>query len=205
MQPSARSETAGPTVQVPVVKAGNALPPLPPQQPLDAGLWAPDEAERQLAAELDKVLMTKPVQRAPTAVANPVGGDAGPASGDAGAASGDAGPASGDDDSGASQDTAFVSRRIDQARGHTNDDGFDWHKPEDGTAAPEAGQPASPASLQWMAKARSDRRQRIGRNAMGWTVTLITGGIILGGAAYVLAGWRPDIAALLAAGQKLLS
>ena len=191
MQPSARSETAGPTVKVPAAKAGNAVPPLPPQQPLDAGLWAPDEAERQLAAELDKVLMTKPVQRAPTAVANPVGGDAG--------------PASGDDDSGASQDTAFVSRRIDQARGHTNDDGFDWHKPEDGTAAPEAGQPASPASLQWMAKARSDRRRRIGRNAMGWTVTLITGGIILGGAAYVLAGWRPDIAALLAAGQKLFS
>ena len=191
MQPSARSETAGPTVKVPAAKAGNAVPPLPPQQPLDAGLWAPDEAERQLAAELDKVLMTKPVQRAPTAVANPVGGDAG--------------PASGDDDSGASQDTAFVSRRIDQARGHTNDDGFDWHKPEDGTAAPEAGQPASPASLQWMAKARRDRRRRIGRNAMGWTVTLITGGIILGGAAYVLAGWRPDIAALLAAGQKLFS
>ena len=84
-------------------------------------------------------------------------------------------------------------------------DDFEWQQ-HDVNGAPDPSQSGGQAaSLRWIAKARSDKRRRLVRNAAGWAVSLFVGGIILGGAAYILTGWKPDISALLALSQLIHS
>lgn len=129
------------------------------EAPDEGGIWSPDETERSLAAELEKVLMHKPVIR-PITVQAPA-------------------TPSGD--------------------GDNDDAGFEWQQ------ASEAGVESDPiefsgpaASLKWVASARSDRRRRMMRNAAGWAVSVIVGTAIVGGAAFALTGWKPDLTGFVA-------
>ena len=84
--------------------------------------------------------------------------------------------------------------------------GFDWQQHDDDASMPDVVRTmGSAASLQWIAKARSERRRRAARNAAGWLATMVVGGLILGGAAFLLTGWRPDFAALVAMAQRAAS
>jgi hypothetical protein len=76
--------------------------------------------------------------------------------------------------------------------------GFAW-QPEAGKAVEDAGEDADipsdlrqgavPAStVAWLAKARSDRRSARAHRAGAWLVTLLVGGTIIAGAAYLLNG-----------------
>jgi hypothetical protein len=178
-----------------------AAPPLLAVEAADAGDWIPDDAERQLAAELEKILALKPVQHAERV--EPV-----------------TGPIAGDDDAG--DDVAYADidarstplqtaqRRLSGPLNFPNseetEEGFEWQPPSGNGAHPETPSSADQTvSMQWVTKARSDRRHRAVRNAFGWVVTLIIGGAVLGGAAYLLMGWKPDIPSLLQIGQKFLS
>lgn len=145
----------------------------------DTGIWSADENERELAAALEKVLALKPVARIPNAVFVRGSKDA-------------------------NHNDEF-QRPIGEDPADSDDDqnlGFSWQQhAEDGEPAPGAAR--NDTSLQWLNKARSDRRRRMARNVMGWTISLAAGVGMLLGAAYFLIGWRPDFAGLMAATQKL--
>lgn len=166
-------------------------PPLLAAEPADARDWIPDDAERQLAAELEKILALKPVHRAE--LVDPITGKDGTSEDDA-----------------HSTHLQTAQRRLTEAvnspSGEDPEDGFEWQPPSGNGAHPETSSLTDQtASMQWVAKARLERRRRAMRNAFGWAATLMIGGAILSGAAYFLMGWKPDIPSLLQIGQKFLS
>lgn len=157
-------------------------PPVPPMPDFGSGIWSPDTAERELAAELEQILKIKPVLHPPAKPANDSGGT------DADRHAEGAGHLlSGD----AMNDTS---------------EGFEWQQhDQNGEPADTASSNSPAASLQWISKARADKRRRMMRNTAGWAVSLVVGGVILGGAAYFLTGWKPDFTGLLAISQALHS
>jgi hypothetical protein len=166
---------------------GIAPPPIPTSEAPSAEFWAPDDAERQLAAELEKILAHKPVQRAVLVEPNP-------------------------DDVNETRSSHLQSAHrtlteaLDMASNNAADDGFDWQTPESEASRSNQTQSGDQTvSLQWVAKARSDQRRGAMRNAFGWVATVVIGGAVLGGAAYLLMGWKPDFAGMLQIGQKLVS
>jgi hypothetical protein len=168
--------------------AGGTAPlPLSAVEPASAEFWAPDDAERQLAAELERILAHKPVQRAILVEPNP-------------------------DDLNEPRSSHLqtahrtLTEALDMASNNASDDGFEWQTPEsDATRGKPTQSGDQTVSLQWVAKARSDQRRSAMRNAFGWVATVVIGGAVLGGAAYLLIGWKPDIAGLMQIGQKLVS
>lgn len=164
------------------LSAETSPPPLPASEKLESGFWSPDSQERALAAELEKILKHKPVQRISMVSADrnllQNAGD----------------------------DSEAADMVIDPLE-DTNGD-FDWQAHEHTTVTSDAGSALdepmrSEASLNWVKKASRERRRRMARNALGWSTTLVIGGIIAGCAAYLLTGWQPDLPALLAVGQKI--
>ncbi len=163
--------------------SGTAPQKLAPVEPVDDGFWAPDDAERHLAEELEKILANKPVQRAAPVESNL-------------------------DDAGELRDTHLQNsqRTVSEALDSASGDGFEWQTPDGaGTRDTPAASGDQTVAMQWVAKARSDQRHRALRNAFGWIATLVIAGAVVGGAAYLLTGWKPDIAGLLQIGQELVS
>lgn len=57
----------------------------------------------------------------------------------------------------------------------------------------------------WLQKARRDQRRQKLRNFAGWMVTMAVGAVFVGGAAWLLAGWTPDIDRLVGLFSGVLS
>ena len=147
----------------------------------DPGIWGADDHERELAAELEKVLRLKPVARLPDAMF--VRGNS--------------------DDDHIEDEQLDTGKSSDDRDGDENL-GFSWQQTSaDSDPAPELAR--NDASLQWVNKARSDRRRRLARTIMAWATALSTGLGIVAGAAYLLLGWQPDFSALWATLQPLWS
>lgn len=135
----------------------------PPSHLDEASIWSPDETERTLAAELEKVLMHKPVIRP---LALPSVSDTEP---------------------------------VHDPSSDGEDAGFEWQEAGGPNVQSDPIEFSGPAaSLKWVANARSDKRRRMLRNAGGWVVTVLVGTAILGGAAFALTGWKPDLTGLVA-------
>ncbi len=170
------------------LKNGSSPPPLPsdaalrtPPDPEAAPVVERSESlreivsptERDLAAELDKILMHKPVVHAA------------------------AQPAEERDAMGWLNKDAHLADSTEADR----EDGasFEWQQ-HDKDGAPVEEQPSDrpEASLQWIANARPERRRRIARYVMGWGALLFVGSLVMAGAAYALTGWTPSLSGILA-------
>ncbi len=164
---------------------GEALtPPSIPQ--FDAGVCGPDDAVRALAAELEKILAQKPSHR----------------------------PAPIDQNRRDPKEPGYdpsdeahrsLARALEAAASRNYEAGFEWHNTIAGDTGSQPDDTGAAASMLWVAKARRDKRRRRMRNVLGWIATLVIGASIVGGAAYALTGWLPDVAGLLAFGQKMLN
>lgn len=147
-----------------------------------ASLFSADDAERQLAEELEKVLKLRPVLR--TIHLEPAPEELGKTA----------------------NKTPLTSAALSEALAAAAemDDGFEWQTRDSAPQQPAdaAQQKEEDLSLQWVAKARADRRRRAVKNAIGWLATLVVGCALLGGTAYELMGWQPDMSWLLQIGQR---
>jgi hypothetical protein len=165
---------------VPLTQSQPAPPPVPQAALQNASLWNPVDLynpgtmEQDLAAELESVLMREPMLRAPSPSAHRE-----------------------DAMTNLESPSAATHRPAEDQDDDFSDD-FEWQQ-HDEDGSPDTRQAGGQAaSLRWLAKARADKHRRLLRNAAGWAVSLLVGGIILGAAAYVLTGWKPDISTLLA-------
>ena len=192
------TSNARPQFEVLLNQSETAPPPIPPAALRNADLWNPvdltfpdkkmgpgkmdpGKREQDLAAELESVLTREPMVRVPTPSAH------------------------GEDPMSNLESTQPPTHRHSGDRDDDFSDDFEWQQ-HDLNGAPDPSQSGGQAaSLRWIAKARSDKRRRLMRNAAGWAVSLLVGGIILGSAAYILTGWKPDISALLALSQLIHS
>ncbi len=62
----------------------------------------------------------------------------------------------------------------------------------------------SPSTLQWLTKAKRQRRKAKARSAAAWAITLFIGAAIIAGAAYILTGQALDLPALVSAAMSTL-
>jgi hypothetical protein len=154
--------------------------------PFDAGAWSPNEAERELAAELEKILARKPSQRPTPREAQ------------------DSDIAVPEADTAHSEADGAQPVVWDSAPGSDKNGDFEWQQ-HTADGAVETVRETGDVSMQWVDKARNDKRRRKRRNALGWAATVLIGAGILSAAAYALTGWRPDLSGLLALGHKILT
>ena len=186
------TSNARPQFEGPLNQSEPAPPPIPSAALQNAAPWnpvdltnpvkmGPGKMEQDLAAELESVLKREPMVRVPSPSAH------------------------GEDPMSNLESTQPPTHRHSGDIADDFSDDFEWQQ-HDVNGAPDPSQSGGQAaSLRWIAKARSDKRRRLMRNAAGWAVSLLVGGIILGGAAYFLTGWKPDISALLALSQLIHS
>jgi hypothetical protein len=80
---------------------------------------------------------------------------------------------------------------------------FDWIGLAD--APPDrSAEPHSPGTGQWLKKARRERLAERGRHGLAWVITLVIGGTVVIGSAYLLLGSVPGFEQILAFGQRTL-
>lgn len=169
MKSNARSQH-----EAPLNQSQPGPPPIPSAALPNADRWQPGKTEQDLAAELENVLIREPMQRTPAPSAHH------------------------EDRMTNFESTPSATHRASEDQDDDFSDDFEWQQ-HDSNGAPDPSQAGGQAaSLRWIAKARSDKRHRLMRNAVGWAVSLLVGALILGSAAYILTGWRPDVSALLA-------
>ncbi len=81
-------------------------------------------------------------------------------------------------------------------------DDFEWAAVLSGDAH---GPLATDTAESWLRKAKRDRRRQKFRNFLGWVAATAIGGLIIGGAAYFMTGWTPDLDGLVRLISGLLS